>query len=101
MAGLVPAFLSFNSLQNTSLTRDQNIGVKTPCKGTSTFSPSAINHVGVVLGSVARLQFVERNPLSWQQPGLFGDFHGTPLANNSVECNPVLQLAALSGYKTR
>lgn len=30
-------------------------------------------------------QCVEHNLLSWQQPGLFGDFHGTPLASNSTE----------------
>jgi hypothetical protein len=30
---------------------------------------------------------------------LFGDFHGTPLANNSVEYNPVPLLEALLGDK--
>jgi hypothetical protein len=30
-------------------------------------------------------------------PRLFGDFHFTPLANNSIECNPDLALEALFG----
>lgn len=34
-------------------------------------------------------QFGERTLLCWQQPGLFGDFCGTPLDHNSIECNSV------------
>lgn len=44
-------------------------------------------------------QCVEHNLLSWQQPGLFGDFHGTPLANDSTGCHPVLALKAYFGDK--
>jgi hypothetical protein len=39
--------------------------------------------------------FTESNLLSWQQPGLFRDFHRTPLVNNSIGCNPVPVLEAL------
>lgn len=35
-------------------------------------------------------QFAEGNLLSLQQSGLFGDFCGTPLGNNSIECNVAL-----------
>lgn len=31
-------------------------------------------------------QFAESSLLSQQQSGFFGDFNGTPLANNSIEC---------------
>ena len=36
---------------------------------------------------------IESNLLSWQQPGLFGDFQGTLLANNSIGWNlvPVME----------
>ena len=30
---------------------------------------------------------------------LFGDFHESPLVNNSIECNPYPPLQALPGYK--
>ena len=33
---------------------------------------------------------MESNLLSCQQPGFFGDSHGTPLANNAIRCNPNL-----------
>ena len=44
-------------------------------------------------------QFVESNLLSWQQPGLFGDFNGTALANNLIGCDPILVLEASFGDK--
>ena len=44
-------------------------------------------------------QFAKSDPLSWQQCRLFGDIHGTPLANNSIECKPVLLLEPSFGDK--
>lgn len=41
-------------------------------------------------------EFLESNPLCCQQPRLFGDFHGTYLARNSIEYNPVLPLEIFS-----
>lgn len=43
--------------------------------------------------------FAESNLLSQQLLELFGDFHWTPLANNSIGWNPVLSLEALCGDK--
>ena len=40
-------------------------------------------------------QFAESNPLSWQWSVLCGDFHGIPLAKNSIECNSVPVVEAL------
>lgn len=45
-------------------------------------------------------QFVGSNLLSRKQPRLFGDFHGPPLANSTIECNLALPLEASSGYKS-
>lgn len=42
-------------------------------------------------------QFVELKRLSWQESELFGNFHGTLLAHNSVGYNSVLVLEALFG----
>ena len=36
-------------------------------------------------------QFVESCLSSWQQPGLFGNFRGTPSDNESIICNPLLE----------
>lgn len=43
--------------------------------------------------------FSERNLLFCHHPGWFRDFHGTLLANNSIECSPVLPKKALPGDK--
>jgi hypothetical protein len=49
--------------------------------------------MGVVFSSGAFCQFVEGNLLSWQQPGLFRDFHRIHLdSNNSIVGHPVLVL---------
>jgi hypothetical protein len=53
---------------------------------------STLSCVGVVFINGA---FVENSLLSWQQPGLFVDFSGTPLASNSIGYNMVLELEAL------
>lgn len=37
---------------------------------------------------------MESNLKSWQQFGLFGNYHGTVLANNSIRCNSILVLEA-------
>lgn len=42
-------------------------------------------------------QFIENNPLSKLFPVLFGTFHGTTLASNSIELKQVLPLKALPG----
>lgn len=44
------------------------------------------------LSSAMRLcyQFMERYPLSWQQPGQFEHSYGTPLAKTSIGFNPIL-----------
>ena len=44
--------------------------------------------------------FAESNLLSFQQPGLFTDFHGTPLAKNSGGYKPVPELETSSDEKT-
>lgn len=44
-------------------------------------------------------QLVESNILSWQEPGLFGGFHGTSLTNSSIECNPVPVVEPVFGNK--
>ena len=54
--------------------------------------------VDVVLGNGAQLSV--RGELHFNiQPGLLGDFHKTPLVNNSCECNLDLPLEDLPGYK--
>lgn len=55
-------------------------------------------HKEVKLLMGLRCRFAESNPLSWQQPGLL-NFHGTPLADNSFEWNPVPPLEDLPGDK--
>lgn len=37
-------------------------------------------------------EFLESKLLSWQQPLLLGDFHGTPLENIPTECKTILIL---------
>lgn len=44
-------------------------------------------------------RFVESNPLSQLQFGLFGNFHGTHLANDSIECNSIPPLETLPARK--
>ena len=56
--------------------------------GTSSPSPSLMSCVGVVFSNKACCQFAESNLLSWQHPGLFGNFCRTLLANNSTGCIP-------------
>lgn len=36
---------------------------------------------------------------SWQQSGLSGISHGTPLTNNTIQCKSILVLEASFGYK--
>lgn len=55
------------------------------CIGTSPTSSHSASCITVILGNGTCRQFVEGNPLPLQQPGLFGDFHGTPLVNSSIE----------------
>ena len=43
--------------------------------------------------------FMENNRLPWQQPGLFGNFQGTPLSSNLIEYTPVSVLEALLGHR--
>lgn len=64
------------------------------CRGEGSYrhqfdSPCAVSCVNIVSAIEPCCQFVESNALSQHQPGLFGDFHWTPLANNLTECNPV------------
>ena len=47
-----------------------------------------------------RYQFSENGLLSWHQPGLCRDLHGTASANSSRECNPVPPLDAWPDYKS-
>lgn len=55
------------------------------CIGTSPTSSHSVSCITVILGNGTCRQFVEGNPLPLQQPGLFGEFHGTPLVNSSIE----------------
>lgn len=55
--------------------------------------------VWVLSSAIGPCQFAESNLLSCQQTRLFGDFHGTPLANNLIGCNPVSILEDLFGDK--
>ena len=57
--------------------------------GTSLISPCSMSCAGVVFNNEMLLSVCGRNLQSWEQPGLFGGFHGTPLANNSIRCNSV------------
>lgn len=66
--------------------------------GTSFTPPCLLSCLGVVFSN-GTLSIAENNLLSCQQTGLFGDFHGTPLANNLIGCNPVSILEDLFGDK--
>ena len=76
VAGLVLCF-SFGSMQST-FTKDTRLQWLKLCVGTSSTSPCSMSCVGVAFSNGNLLyRFVESNLLSCQQPGLFGDFHGT------------------------
>lgn len=45
-----------------------------------------MSSVGVTFSNRPYCRFMKSNLLSWQGPGLFGEFHGTTLANNSIFC---------------
>jgi hypothetical protein len=52
-----------------------------------------------VLSSVMGLDVSLWQHKVWQQPVLFGNFHRTPLAKNSIRCKPILVAKALFGDK--
>ena len=49
------------------------MGVKALCSSISLCSMSC---EGIIISNGALFSVMERNLLSWQQPWLFGDFHG-------------------------
>jgi hypothetical protein len=55
------------------------------------FTISMFNVLCMLSSAVGPLcQFVESRQKSWQQPGLFVDFHGIALASNSIRWNQIL-----------
>ena len=79
-------------------TADTRTGVNVLCRhqlGLTTYGQLC----GCCLQQWSLSSVYEEQPLSWQQPEVFEDFHVTPLANNSIEYNLVPVLETFIGDK--
>lgn len=69
-------------------------------KSSQTINPIYIQHLYSLPSATAPCcQCMENKKPYWQQDGLFGNFHGTPLANHLIRCNPILALKLFVGQR--